>query len=197
MVLGFLTLQGLVPSYATRLALSVLCIAATPIVTPSSYKIYLLSRESEVENVKIGLMIRKNTSPAARVAETAIGSTLYFSQRRGIDLLGKCDPYVARIPTTMSGAKAGHNRFDFDYSLGVLKPDIVVNPISRDEKDGARSQSATHPLPADSRLRIHPFFRKHCFPNPINISTQRQIYICDWSREMKNKDNWTDISTRK
>jgi hypothetical protein len=40
------------------------------------------------------------------------------------DMLGKCDPRIARGPAH-SGAP-GHNRWDFDYSLNEVRPDVII-----------------------------------------------------------------------
>jgi hypothetical protein len=80
----------------------------------------------DVGNVQIGLWLRSHTPADAVVADYWAGSTLYFSDRRGVDFLGKNDARVARLAARCPSGKPGHNKYDFHYSLGQLKPDYVV-----------------------------------------------------------------------
>ncbi len=79
-----------------------------------------------------GLILRQVTAPQARIAVVAAGSTPYFMHRYAIDLLGKSDPVVARggIQVNPYGdwleLRPGHIKFNYDYSLGQLQPDVVV-----------------------------------------------------------------------
>jgi hypothetical protein len=53
------------------------------------------------------------------------GAIPYFSRRPSIDLFGKSDPIIARSPPRRSFLP-GHDKWDFDYSIGQLRPDAVV-----------------------------------------------------------------------
>ena len=81
--------------------------------------------DAERDCVKQGLLIRENTQPDATVAVFWAGATPYFAERVGIDLLGKCDPVIAREDAKRGLERPGHNKFDFAHSLGLL-PDVVV-----------------------------------------------------------------------
>ena len=70
-----------------------------------------------------GFIIRDASSPDATIAVMHAGSTPYFSHRRAIDLLGKSDRHIARLPS--SGFYPGHDKMDLPYSL-AMRPDIVV-----------------------------------------------------------------------
>ncbi len=54
------------------------------------------------------------------------GAFSYFSQRQCFDLLGKCDPYIARLPVRPEVSEPGHNKFDPSYTLSVHGPDLVT-----------------------------------------------------------------------
>lgn len=81
-----------------------------------------------------GLIIREETSPQTTVAVVGAGNTPYFSHRPSIDLLGKNDTFVARSRPKFSGLPGwrttgfwpGHNKWDFDHSIGGLRPDLVT-----------------------------------------------------------------------
>jgi hypothetical protein len=48
--------------------------------------------------------------------------------RQFIDLLGKSDRYIARLPMhTEYGWYAGHLKWDYAYSIGQLQPDVVID----------------------------------------------------------------------
>jgi hypothetical protein len=49
----------------------------------------------------------------------------YFAHRPAIDLLGKNDRRIARLPGRHS-LVPGHDKWDYGYSIGELRPDVVV-----------------------------------------------------------------------
>lgn len=84
-------------------------------------------------NVEYAGAVSRLTTPAASVAVMWAGATPYFCERRYIDLLGKCDAYVAHTPmhlparaTVDKGFYPGHMKWDFAYSIGKLRPDVVL-----------------------------------------------------------------------
>jgi hypothetical protein len=77
------------------------------------------------------------TTPEAQVAVAWAGAEPYFMHRTAIDLLGKCDPRIAKEPMRRPPATGafveralyfwpGHLKFDYDYSIGQLRPDVVT-----------------------------------------------------------------------
>jgi hypothetical protein len=75
---------------------------------------------------RLGWLIRENTSPETRVAFNGAGCAFYFSDRYGIDLLGKTDRVVAHSPAHAGLDRPGHNKYDYAHSLGELRPDLLV-----------------------------------------------------------------------
>lgn len=71
--------------------------------------------------------IEQIAKPDARVAVIYAGVVPYFSGRPSIDLYGKCDPYIARLPAMAGVRRAGHNKFDFQWSLRTHWPDILLH----------------------------------------------------------------------
>jgi hypothetical protein len=63
------------------------------------------------------------------MAHVLAGTVPYFADRPAVDLLGKCDSRIAHMRARPGLRKPGHNKFDFAYSLGELKPDLVVAPL--------------------------------------------------------------------
>ncbi len=67
------------------------------------------------------------TRPDARIAVVRAGTLPYLLDRRCIDLLGKCDRRIARLPAhTGFGFYPGHLKWDYAWSLGDLRPDVIV-----------------------------------------------------------------------
>ncbi len=89
--------------------------------------------EGNKEYVAISLDLVEITTPKASIAVVAAGAIPYFTERPAIDLLGKSDAHIARLDVTrargLRGIKdfrPGHMKWDYDYSIGNLKPDVVV-----------------------------------------------------------------------
>lgn len=89
--------------------------------------------EGNKEYVQIALAVDKITTPQASVAVVTAGAIPYFSDRFAIDLLGKNDVKIAHENVhgklslgSITNFRPGHLKWDYDYSLGELKPDVVV-----------------------------------------------------------------------
>jgi arabinofuranosyltransferase len=74
---------------------------------------------------QVGLCLRKNTEPDARIAYTWAGAMPYYADRFGIDLLGKMDAYIANSKPQID-FQPGHNKWDYAYSIDAHRPDIVL-----------------------------------------------------------------------
>jgi arabinofuranosyltransferase len=84
-------------------------------------------------NVDVALALRDVTTPDATVGVFWAGAIPYFSERPGIDFLGKSDRYIAHLPPDLSGKVSkfginslpGHNKYDLHYSIEELQPTYV------------------------------------------------------------------------
>jgi hypothetical protein len=84
-------------------------------------------------NTERAFALQKLLGPNGRIALLWAGATAYYSGQPAIDMLGKCDRHVARMPPDLSGAVAwagmtsvpGHNKSDLNYSLEVLRADYT------------------------------------------------------------------------
>jgi hypothetical protein len=179
-----------------RLAFAILCLVTTPLIVPD-YSQFLASRTADIGNIRIGLLLKQNTTPTSKIADFWAGSVFYFSNRHAIDLLGKSDRHVAHLPVQSDGTKPGHNKFDFDYSLGTLKPDFVVANFRLPVQQDQMQQAATGDWAFTGQLYCNRVFQEHCLPNPVAIETWRTIFVCDWSSQLNNRDNWQELSFRK
>ncbi len=88
--------------------------------------------------VHIALALEKATDPQARVAVVTAGVIPYFAERPSIDMLGKSDAYIARLPyrdgVPIGKIRPGHMKYDYAYSIGDLQPDVVTN-LWRDREE--------------------------------------------------------------
>jgi hypothetical protein len=89
--------------------------------------------DSNEDMVRRSVFIDRLTDPDATVAVVWAGSLPYFADRYAIDLLGKNDPKIAleKMHTELAAAQSmgfwpGHLKWDYDYSIGQLRPDVVV-----------------------------------------------------------------------
>lgn len=89
--------------------------------------------EGNKEYVRISQAINKITTPQASIAVVSAGAIPYFTDRYALDLLGKNDVKIAHEvargannPFNLDRFRPGHMKWDYDYSIGELKPDVVV-----------------------------------------------------------------------
>ncbi|MCW5875556.1 MAG: hypothetical protein KIS85_01620 [Anaerolineales bacterium] len=90
----------------------------------------------------MGLTIKEVTTPQATVALVTAGNIPYFAERPSIDLLGKVDPVIARLPARLNASlfepgnyQPGHNKWDYAYSIGVLRPDVVAQVMDASQEE--------------------------------------------------------------
>ena len=89
--------------------------------------------------VRSGLFLRETAAPEDTIAAFAAGIVPYYSELRAVDLLGKSDAVIAHQPTQPHRIESGHNKFDFDYSLGQQRPDLVM-PLAYPNKKSDRAE---------------------------------------------------------
>jgi hypothetical protein len=84
-------------------------------------------------------VLRDITTPSARIAVCDAGGIVYFSHRGGVDILGKVDPYVARLRALDHApdetrcwrgvAPPGHNKEDVPGLFRLRQPELsIVEP---------------------------------------------------------------------
>jgi hypothetical protein len=89
--------------------------------------------ESVERYALMGLALREVTSEDAVIAVVTAGNIPYFSERTAVDLLGKNDSIIAHGPAHINSSlfepgnwRPGHNKWNYAYSIGELKPDVVA-----------------------------------------------------------------------
>lgn len=78
------------------------------------------------ETVRRALAVREVAPPGASVAVAWAGIIPYVADRPAVDLLGKSDRTVARLPMRERPFYPGHLKWDYARSLGTLAPDVVA-----------------------------------------------------------------------
>lgn len=74
---------------------------------------------------RIGIRVREATDPHASIAVTWAGAIPYFAHRHAIDLFGMSDRKIAH-EHGRGAFFPGHNKWDIGYSIGALRPDVIV-----------------------------------------------------------------------
>lgn len=102
---------------------------------------YLVNTELQISsteflNTQIGIELRNFTLQDAKIGVLWAGNIGYYSERELIDFLGKSDKFVAKsLPVRYLNSSQkynfndfdpGHNKWNFKYSIGILKPDIIL-----------------------------------------------------------------------
>jgi hypothetical protein len=98
--------------------------------------------ESHEKYIRTALILQNITLPGAKIAVTAAGTEPYYlPDRYAIDILGKADKVIARepikSPVSLAGiadVRPGHMKWDYAYSIGKLKPDVIVQLWEEDYK---------------------------------------------------------------
>jgi hypothetical protein len=73
-----------------------------------------------------GLLLRQTTAPDATIAVTWAGAVSYYSRRTSFDELGKTDDVVAHRPNVATSFRPGHSKWDLNYTIGELRPDVIT-----------------------------------------------------------------------
>lgn len=94
----------------------------------------------DAERIRIGKWLRDNAPRDTKIAVYAAGEIPYFSGLYAHDMLGLNDAHIASIDVPSLGkGVAGHEKSDPEYTLNVVKPDIIIDghlvPGLRDHRD--------------------------------------------------------------
>ena len=115
---------------AGRLALAALCLlGAFAFYSPTATREWLwpttptLWWQWNQDNARIGFYLREQTPPEMSVALHCAGTTAYFAERPAIDVLGKSDRHIAKLPVHVF--HPGHSKWDWDYVLFERRPDVI------------------------------------------------------------------------
>jgi hypothetical protein len=88
----------------------------------------------EAKYARLGLLIDATTPKTTRLAVVAAGATPYFSMRPSEDMLGKNDAVIAKL-APVGVFSPGHDKWDYHYTLGERRPDIMVELLDTTPDD--------------------------------------------------------------
>ena len=165
-----------------RLALIALVLADMPLLF-WTHRHPMPWRHAYPDSVRAGLFVKTHTPENAVIGDTWGGVPGYFSERRGIDFLGKCERHVGHMAAVTKGTVPGHNKFDFDYSIGKLHPDFVLAPFKLPVNEAdMRAAAEDEDYAFLGRLYFNDSFQRRCLPHPIPApdEIQRTLFACDW-----------------
>ncbi|HZP84426.1 MAG TPA: hypothetical protein VFB21_22520 [Chthonomonadaceae bacterium] len=136
-----------------------------------------------IRHLALGLAIGRNTSPHATIAVFGLGYLGYYGGRYCIDMLGKTDRHIARVPPVPE-RPIGHNKTDFDYVL-ARSPDFIEldmePPIDLEDTEGLREEQHD-PYGYSADLALHPVFRRVYGPHPVRDVKGRPLSLYAKSR---------------
>jgi hypothetical protein len=75
---------------------------------------------------RLAVTVRDTTKPDASMAVVWAGIIPYFARRPAVDLLGRSDRTVARMAPRTERFWPGHTKWDYEHSIGRLRPDLIV-----------------------------------------------------------------------
>jgi hypothetical protein len=117
---------------AGRIALAVLALlGAFAFYSPVATREWLwpaqptLWWEKNRANAQIAFYLREQTPEDTSVALHAAGTTSYFARRPTLDVLGKSDRRIAKLPVRFF--HPGHSKWDWDYMLLERRPDVILD----------------------------------------------------------------------
>jgi hypothetical protein len=170
LVLTFYKIISIFSENSFRKFFYLMAIGATIIIFNASINLrylknWLLLEEPLQKNIlhrnwlTVALILKDLTTPQARITVSASGTTAYFlPDRNFIDILGKCDRYIARLkmrrpPDPLRDFFPGHMKWDYFYSIVLPQPDVVV-VFSLPVKSGE-----------DEKFFSNYFMREYLFPD--------------------------------
>lgn len=105
-------------------------VSAYPVVQQQKNNDLLLTRTNLRITESVETM-RDTTEAGARIGTIWAGVPAYYSHRPMLDLLGKNDTFIA-TSAPHGDFFPGHNKWDYDYSIGKLQPDVIFQTYDRD-----------------------------------------------------------------
>ena len=87
------------------------------------------TQTGHLDHLKWALTLDRITDRDATLAVAWAGIIPYFADRSAVDCWGECDATIAHEPMHLDpkgGFYPGHMKWDYDYSIGKLKPDVIV-----------------------------------------------------------------------
>lgn len=103
---------------------------------------------TEEDLAREGWAIEQATDRDAVVAVWLAGIEPYLAERPAVDLYGKSDRHIARLPPATDDFHPGHTKHDLTWSLRTYRPDLVQMPggFGGDRERGLLEDEGYEPL---------------------------------------------------
>lgn len=111
-----------------------------------------------------GRLVQQDLPIGTTTAVVWAGAPVYYSHLPAYDLLGKSDSVIAH-ETPKSTFKPGHDKYDYAYSVGILKPDVIYELFM--------------PTPELEKYLVEQSYEVRCFANPVSKQTNLRL----WTRK--------------
>jgi hypothetical protein len=171
----------------------VMVFATVPLLHPLDRLTAIDGNGAVQDQMQVAMLIKKNALPKSTVGVIAAGVVPYFSRHPAIDLFGKSDRHIARLPP-FPGSMVGHGKIDPEYSLNEKKPDLIVSL-----RPNSWVQTLSTPIiNADSYLGIlssAPFYKLYR-PNLVTNDVTNEltaIYARQDSPEAARRTSWRPL----
>jgi hypothetical protein len=105
-------------------------VSAYPVAHQYQHDDLLLTRTNLFVTESVETM-RDTTEVGASIGTIWAGIPAYYSNRTMLDFLGKNDTFIA-TSAPHGDFFPGHNKWDYDYSIGQLRPDVIFQTFHRD-----------------------------------------------------------------
>lgn len=99
-------------------------VVAVPLLDPLKRLMSRATNGDPDRQIQVAMIMKKNALPDSKTAVFCAGIIPYFTRLPAIDMLGKSDRHIARLPA-YPGSMVGHGKVDPDYTL-AQNPDLVV-----------------------------------------------------------------------
>lgn len=111
-------------------ALALLAMSTTPLSPVRAFASLTnaMHVEDDARMARLGSELQRATHPNAVIATVWAGNAAYYAEREMIDLLGKSDQVIARLKPEITDWRElypGHNKWDYEHSIGALRPDVI------------------------------------------------------------------------
>jgi hypothetical protein len=126
-LISFIPRDGL--SAAAVIAAVCAIVSAYPVAQQQKNNDLLLTRTNLFVTESVETM-RDTTETGASIGTVWAGVPAYYSHRTMLDLLGKNDTFIA-TSAPHGDFFPGHNKWDYDYSIGKLQPDVIFQTFDR------------------------------------------------------------------
>jgi len=104
-------------------------VSAYPVTQQQKNNDLLLTRTNLLVTESVETM-RDTTEAGASIGTVWAGVPSYYSHRTMFDFLGKNDTFIA-TSAPHGDFFPGHNKWDYNYSIGELQPDVIFQTFDR------------------------------------------------------------------